>query len=78
VERLSGLMPPFGVGKRIGVSSGVTTVFGFPVARFTATGQKLVYRWLPIQDALAAEEGGGWCGEGRLGGRRFCRFRLVR
>jgi hypothetical protein len=66
------------VGKRIGVRSGVTTVFGIPVAPFTVTGQKLLYRWLPIQDTLALDESGGWYGEGRLAGRRFCRFRLIR
>jgi hypothetical protein len=78
VERVSGLLPPVGVGKRIGACSGVTTVFGIPVAPFTVTGQKLLYRWLPIQDTLALEEGGDWYGEGRLAGHRFCRFRLIR
>jgi hypothetical protein len=77
VERLSGLLPP-GVGKRIGVRSGVTTVCGVPVAPFTAMGQRLFYRWLPIQDTLAQDAAGGWSGEGRFAGRRFCRFRLVR
>jgi|SRR4051794_36028274 hypothetical protein len=77
VERLSGLLPP-GVGKRIGARSGVTTVFGLPVAPFTVSGRRLVYRWLPIHDALAQDSAGGWLGEGRLAGRRFCRFRLVR
>jgi hypothetical protein len=78
VERLSGLLPPVGIAKRIGVSSGVITVFGVPVAPFTASGHDLLYRWLPVRDTLVPDGTGGFAGEGRLFGRAFCRFRLVR
>ena len=78
VERLSGLLPPLGVTKRIGVRSGVTTVFGIPVAPFTVSGRNLLYRRVPVQDTLAPDGLGGWFGEGRLAGHTFCRFRLVR
>ena len=58
VERLSGLLPPFGIAKRIGVSSGVTTVFGIPVAPFTASDHDLLYRWLPVRDTLVPDGAG--------------------
>jgi hypothetical protein len=72
------VLPPFGIGKRIGERSGVTTLLGVPVAPFTATGRELVYRWLPVRDRLARHPNGCWVGEGQLFGYTFCRFRLVR
>jgi hypothetical protein len=78
VERVSGLLPPTGVGKRIGEERGVTTLLGLPVAPFVRTGDGLQYRVLPVRDLLSAMPDGTWAGEGRLLGVRFCRFRLVR
>lgn len=78
VERESGVLPPFGVGKRIGERSGVTTLLGVPVAPFTARGRELFYLWLPVHDRLARHPNGCWVGEGQLFGYTFCRFRLVR
>lgn len=78
VKRVSGLLPPLGVGKRIGERQGVTTVLGLPVARFSIEGREFRYRRLPVCDLLAARGDGTWDGEGRLFGRRFCRFRLIR
>jgi hypothetical protein len=78
VRRESGLLPPFGTGKRIDEGGGVTTVFGIPVAPFTVVDGELRYRWLPVEDRVVRAGDGEWVGEGRLFGRRFCRFRLVR
>ena len=78
VERVSGLLPPGGVGKRIGGERGVTTLLGVPVASFVRAGDGLEYRVLPVRDLLTAMPDGTWAGEGRLLGIRFCRFRLVR
>jgi hypothetical protein len=77
VERLSGLLPPWGIAKRIQGDRGVTTVLGVPVASFTQVGDTLIYDWLPVRDRLTPE-GDGWRGEGVVGELRFCSFRLLR
>jgi hypothetical protein len=77
VKRESGLLPPFGVGKRIAGDSGWTTVGGLPAAPFRVAGTTLVYRGWPIRDELEARADGTWSGRGILLGREFCRFRLV-
>ena len=77
VEREAGLLPPFGIGKRIGGGSGWTTLGGVPVGAFRVEGNALVYRGWPIRDELRWQADGTWSGRGLLGGREFCRFRLV-
>lgn len=77
VERESGLLPPFGVGKRIAGGEGWTTVAGVPVAPFRVAGSTLVYRGWPVRDVLEPSADGTWTGRGVLLGREFCRFRLI-
>jgi hypothetical protein len=77
VERERGLLPPFGLGKRIRGDSGWTTVAGLPAAPFRVAGRTLVYRGWPIRDELELTPGGTWAGRGIFMGREFCRFRLV-
>jgi hypothetical protein len=78
VKRLSGLLPPFGVSKRIDGRTGYTSLFGLPVARFRVVGHRLVYRRWPIVDELRPD-GNAFVGRGRLFGIvTFCRFRLER
>ena len=82
VERISGLLPPWGVTKRIDSMAGWTYLFGLPVGRFQiriGPDQKLflVYRYWPITDELTGQSG-QWRGRGLLGGFCFCQFRLVR
>lgn len=77
VERESGLLPPWGIGKRIQGDRGVTTVLGVPVASFTRVGNTLIYDWLPVRDRLT-RDGDGWRGEAKLGDISFCSFRLRR
>lgn len=77
VERESGLLPPFGLTKRIRFGRGSTRLFGIPLAFFSVRGNRLVYRGLPVQDDLSRRPDGSWSGRGRLFGREFCRFRLV-
>jgi hypothetical protein len=76
VKRVSGLLPPFGVTKRIEGRQGCTYLFGLPVGRFTVAGRRFIYRRWPIVDEVAPEEG-RWMGRGRLwGALTFCRFWL--
>jgi hypothetical protein len=77
VERVSGVLPPWGIGKQIRGDRGFTTVLGVPVASFTRVGDTLIYDWLPVRDRLT-RDGDGWRGEGIVGGVRFCSFRLRR
>ena len=77
VRRVSGLLPPFGVTKRIHGSKGVTYLFGLPIGAFRVIGRRFVYRWWPIVDEIDGEDGRGWLGRGRLFGLlTFCHFRL--
>jgi hypothetical protein len=78
VERTSGLVPPFGLSKRIANGRGWTLAAGVPVAPFRVAGTTLVYRGWPFRDELAPEPDGSWRGRGVALGREFCRFRLVR
>jgi hypothetical protein len=77
VRRLSGLLPPFGVTKRIDGASGVTYLFGVPIGKFRVVGRRFVYRWWPIVDEIDGDDRNGYRGRGRLFGfLTFCRFRL--
>jgi hypothetical protein len=79
VRRVSGLLPPVGVTKRIRGSTGVTCLFGVPVGRFRVDGRRFVYTFWPVVDQLDGEDGhgAGYLGRGRLFGvLTFCRFRL--
>jgi hypothetical protein len=71
VERTSGLLPPFGLRKRIGADAGWTALGPVPVARFRVRGRTLAYAVWPLQDELIEQVG-------LIFGREFCRFRLVR
>lgn len=77
VRRISGLLPPFGVTKRIDGLNGVTLFFGLPVGRFRVIGRRFVYRRWPIVDELDGADARGTLGRGRLFGfLTFCHFRL--
>jgi hypothetical protein len=79
VRRLSGLLPPFGVTKRITGLRGMTYLFGLPFGKFRVIGRRFVYTWWPIVDELDGEDERGPVGRGRLFGFfTFCRFRLER
>jgi hypothetical protein len=78
VERVSGLLPPVGLRKRIGPRSGSTRLGLLPLARFRVGGRTLDYVGWPLRDELRQGEDGEWLGRGLLFGREFCRFRLVR
>jgi hypothetical protein len=78
VERVSGLLPPFGLSKRISGDRGWTLAAGVPVAPFRVSGTSLVYIGWPVRDELTRRPDGTWAGRGLLAGREFCRFRLVR
>lgn len=78
VRRVSGLLPPVGLRKRIGADGGSTRLGPVPVALFRARGLRLDYRWLPVRDELEEREDGTWVGRGLVFGREFCRFRLER
>jgi hypothetical protein len=78
VQRLSGMLPPVGLHKRIGSGSGWTELGRLPVARFRIRGQTLDYVLWPLRDELEPGPHGDWLGRGLLFGREFCRFRLVR
>ena len=82
VERESGVLPPFGVSKRIFGDGGWTLVADLPVAHFRVRRPSeeravLDYLALPVRDELEAQ-GDGWAGRGVLLGREICRFRLIR
>jgi hypothetical protein len=77
VLRISGLLPPRGLRKRIGKQDGSTRLGRLPLAPFRVRGTTLDYRWLPVRDELAPLGDGTWVGRGLLLGREFCRFRLV-
>jgi hypothetical protein len=84
VRRVSGILPPFGVTKRIAGGQGCTYLFRIPVGRFRVVGRRFVYRWWPIVDeidrgaiTLAGDGDRTILGRGRLFGfLTFCRFRL--
>lgn len=78
VERLSGLLPPRGLRKRIGEESGWTLFGPVPLAYFRRRGATLDYVLWPVRDELTRMDDGSWVGRGLLLGREFCRFRLVR
>lgn len=83
VVRESGVLPPFGVSKRIFGSAGWTLVGGAPAARFrvlrpSSDRAVLDYVGLPVRDELVARDAVSWEGRGLLLGREFCRFRLER
>jgi hypothetical protein len=76
VRRISGLLPPFGVTKRIDGRQGCTYLFGVAVGRFAVVGRRFIYRRWPIVDEVEPD-GDRFVGRGRLFGVfTFCRFRL--
>jgi hypothetical protein len=77
VEREAGVLPPFGLSKRIAGGSGWTLLGGVPVGFFSVAGRALVYRGWPLRDELEPRGDGTWSGRSLLAGREFCRFRLV-
>jgi hypothetical protein len=77
VERTSGLLPPFGLRKRIGPDGGWTALGPIPLAPFRVRGRTLDYAVWPVKDELVEREE-DWVGRGLIFGREFCRFRLVR
>jgi hypothetical protein len=78
VERVSGVLLPRGLRKRIGPRSGSTRLGLLPLALFRVQGHTLQYLGWPVRDELVPMEDGGWAGRGLLFGREFSRFRLVR
>jgi hypothetical protein len=78
VERVSGLLPPRLLRKRIGAESGWTLLGPLPLGRFRRRGTTLDYVAWPVRDELSRDEDGDWVGRGLVFGREFCRFRLVR
>jgi hypothetical protein len=78
VEREAGILPPFGLSKRIFGTSGWTLVAGVPAAYFHVRGTTLEYVGWPVKDVLIPREDGTWGGRGLMLGREFCRFRMVR
>ena len=78
VERTSGLLPPFGLSKKVVDGRGWTLAAGVPIAPFRVAGTTLVYNGWPLRDELEPAADGSWHGRGLLLGREFCRFRLVR
>jgi hypothetical protein len=78
VERLSGVLPPVPIRKRIDGDSGVTRVGPLRLP-FRVVGTTLRYR-PPLQafvDELQAS-GDGFAGRAKLFGREYARFRLIR
>ena len=79
-----------GLSKRIGRHSGVTCLFGVPVAPFSVQGSirssargpvgsaELRYGCLPVVDVLSPRVDGTWDGRALVLGVELCRFRLVR
>lgn len=78
VARLSGVLPPRMMRKRIGDESGWTLLGPLPLAYFRRRGTTLDYAAWPVRDELTQRRDGEWVGRGLLLGREFCRFRLVR
>ena len=83
IERESGVLPPFGLSKRIFGGSGWTLLGGLPAGHFSVrkddSGRTVLdYVGWPVKDELTPREDGSWAGRGLLLGREFCRFRLVR
>jgi hypothetical protein len=78
VEREAGVLPPFGLSKKISGAEGWTRALGVPVAPFRVVGRTLVYRGWPLRDELAPRADGSWSGRGLVLGREFCRFRMFR
>ena len=78
VEREAGILPPFGLSKRIEGRTGWTLLAGVPVAYFHVDGTTLVYRGWPVRDELSPRGDGTWGGRATVLGREFGRFRLVR
>jgi len=58
VERVSGLLPPVGLRKRIGPRSGSTGLGPLPLARFRVRGRTLDYVGWPLRDELRQREDG--------------------
>jgi hypothetical protein len=81
VRREAGLLPPFGISKRIGADSGWTCLAGVPLLPFRVVwrdgGAEFRYRVLPIVDEVVARPDGTWNGVARFAGWKFCDFSLL-
>jgi hypothetical protein len=83
VERVSGVLPPVGLSKRIFGDGGWTLLGGVPTSYFRVRARgvgraELDYVGLPVTDELTPRDDGSWGGRGLMFGREFCRFRLIR
>ncbi|MDQ4142945.1 MAG: hypothetical protein M3198_04230 [Actinomycetota bacterium] len=77
VRRLAGLLPPFGVTKRIAGGRGWTFFLGIPVGFFRVRGRRLEYVLWPVVDEVDPSPDGSWEGRARAGRWEFARFRLT-
>ncbi len=76
VRRESGLLPPFGIHKRIKGDRGWTMLGPIPIAPFKVEGTRLRYTFLPLEDELDLLDDGTFVGRGYVLGKKFCRFRM--
>jgi hypothetical protein len=76
VRRESGLLPPFGIGKRILGARGWTELAHVPLLPFRVEGLTLSYLLVPIRDELTVRGDGTLGGVAYFLGFRFCRFRM--
>jgi hypothetical protein len=76
VRRESGLLPPFGIGKRIRHGKGWTELVYVPILPFRVNGLTLTYLFVPIRDELTPRGDGTFGGVAYFLGWRFCHFRM--
>ena len=80
IVREGGLLPPL-LRKEIHDGRGKLYFGLIPIGRFEVVGTSavaLVYRRWPLRDELTLQPDGTWAGRGLLlGGKEFCRFRMV-
>lgn len=77
IERRSGLLPPFGLTKRIEGGRGWTFFFGIPVGSFRVNGRRLEYVAWPVVDVMDPRPDGSWEGSALVGRWEFAQFRLT-
>jgi hypothetical protein len=78
VERTSGLLPPFGLRKRIGTDGGWTALGPLPLAPFRVHGRTLNYAVWPVRDELVEGRTGNGSAAGSSSAGSSAAFRLVR
>jgi hypothetical protein len=80
IVREGGLLPPL-MRKQIHNGKGRLFLGLIPIGRFEVVGTTsvtLVYRRWPLRDEITLQPDGTWAGRGvLLGGKEFCRFRMV-